>query len=105
MSDFNFYNSENDGYRGGFGDYTDPIPTSGGPVGPESQPPKKKGNGKRIAAALLACVLVGGCAGAGGAALYGRLSGSGNETTIYEQERPQVQTVVNTNKGQVMEPQ
>ena len=27
--DFSFYNSENDGYRGGFGDYTDPIPTSG----------------------------------------------------------------------------
>lgn len=25
-NDFNFYNSENDGYRGGFGDYTDPIP-------------------------------------------------------------------------------
>lgn len=105
MSDFNFYNSENDGYRGGFGDYTDPIPVSGGPVGPQSQPPKKKGNGKRIAAALLACVLVGGCAGVGGAALYGRLSSSGNETTIYEQERPQVQTVVNTNKGQPMEPQ
>ena len=25
MDDFNFYNSENDGYRGGFGDYSDPI--------------------------------------------------------------------------------
>ena len=34
MDDFNFYNSENDGYRGGFGDYSDPIPTSGGPVQP-----------------------------------------------------------------------
>ena len=32
--DFSFYNSENDGYRGGFGDYTDPIPTSGGPDEP-----------------------------------------------------------------------
>ena len=36
-NDFNFYNSENDGYRGGFGDYTDPAPTpgpaaSGGPL-------------------------------------------------------------------------
>ena len=50
--DFSFYNSENDGYRGGFGDYTDPIPTSGGPAHP-SEPPKKKGRGKRIAALLL----------------------------------------------------
>ena len=39
--DFSFYNSENDGYRGGFGDYTDPIPTSGGPAH-SSEPPKKK---------------------------------------------------------------
>ena len=105
MSDFNFYNSENDGYRGGFGDYTDPIPTGGGPVGPEHQPPKKKGNGKRIAALVLVCALVGGGAGVGGAALYSHLSASGSETTIYEEERPQVQTVVNTNKGQPMEPQ
>ena len=28
MDDFNFYNSENDGYRGGFGDYVDPTPSS-----------------------------------------------------------------------------
>ena len=108
MSDFNFYNSENDGYRGGFGDYTDPIPTSGGPVGPEStppQPPKKKGKAARIVALVLVCALVGGGAGVGGAALYSRMSASGNETTIYEEERPQVQTVVNTNKGQPMEPQ
>ena len=108
MSDFNFYNSENDGYRGGFGDYTDPIPTSGGPVGPEStppQPPKKKGKAARIVALVLVCALVGGGAGVGSAALYSRMSASGNETTIYEEERPQVQTVVNTNKGQPMEPQ
>lgn len=39
---FSFYNSENDGYRGGFGDYTDPIPASGGPVDP-GQPPRKRG--------------------------------------------------------------
>ena len=38
MDDFNFYNSENDGYRGGFGDYTDPIPTTGGPAQPEKKP-------------------------------------------------------------------
>ena len=28
MDDFSFYNSENDGYRGGFGDYVDPTPSS-----------------------------------------------------------------------------
>ena len=104
MSDFNFYNSENDGYRGGFGDYTDPIPTSGGPVGPESTPPKK-GNAKRIAALVLVCALVGGGAGVGGAALYGKLTQPESSTTIYEEERPQVQTVVNTNKGQPMTPE
>ena len=48
MDDFNFYNSENDGYRGGFGDYSDPIPTSGGPVQPGQAPNKKGGSGKRI---------------------------------------------------------
>ncbi|MCF2661974.1 S1C family serine protease [Pseudoflavonifractor phocaeensis] len=105
MSDFNFYNSENDGYRGGFGDYTDPIPTSGGPVGPESTPPKKKGNAKRIAALVLVCALVGGGAGVGSAALYGKLTQPESSTTIYEEERPQVQTVVNTNKGQPMTPE
>ena len=26
MDEFNFYNSENDGYRGGFGGYVDPDP-------------------------------------------------------------------------------
>lgn len=104
QNNFSFYNSENDGYRGGFGDYADPIPTSGGPVGPE-QPHKNKGNGKRIAALLLACALVGGGAGVGGAALYGRLTGPDSSTVVYEQERPQVQTVVNNNDGKPMTPE
>ena len=26
MDEFNFYNSENDGYRGSFGSYADPEP-------------------------------------------------------------------------------
>ena len=94
--DFSFYNSENDGYRGGFGDYTDPIPTSGGPAHP-SEPPKKKGRGKRIAALLLACAVVGGGAGVGGAAVYQNLTAP--DTVIYEGERPQVDTMVNTNSG------
>ncbi len=69
MDDFNFYNSENDGYRGGFGDYSDPIPTGGGPVQPGQPPHKKGGGGKRIAALILACAIVGGGAGVVGAAL------------------------------------
>ncbi|MEA4934746.1 MAG: trypsin-like peptidase domain-containing protein [Lawsonibacter sp.] len=105
MSDFNFYNSENDGYRGSFGDYADPIPTQGGPVGTEHKPSKKKGAAKRIAAELLACAVVGGGAGAGGAALYGHIAGLGNATTMYESDRPQVQTVVNSNSGQTMTPE
>ena len=100
--DFSFYNSENDGYRGGFGDYTDPIPTSGGPA-PPSEPPKKKGRGKRIAALLLACAVVGGGAGVGGAAVYQSLTAP--DTVIYEGERPQVDTMVNTNSGQPMTPE
>lgn len=104
MDDFNFYNSENDGYRGGFGDYSDPIPTGGGPVQP-GQAPHKKGGGKRIAALILACAIVGGGAGVGGAALYSHFSGSGS-TTIYEAvEHPQVQTVVNSNSGKAMTPE
>ena len=104
MDDFNFYNSENDGYRGGFGDYSDPIPTGGGPVQP-GQAPHKKGGGKRIAALILACAIVGGGAGVGGAALYSHFNGSGS-TTIYEAvEHPQVQTVVNSNSGKAMTPE
>lgn len=103
-NDFNFYSSENDGYRGGLGGYTDPIPTTGGPAGPEKAPRKKK-TGVRIAALLLACAVVGGGAGAGGAALYGHLAGPSNATTIYQDDRPQVQTVVNSNNGQPMTPE
>ncbi len=105
MNDFNFYSSENDGYRGSFGDYSDPIPTQGGPVGPEHKPSKKKGAGRRIAAILLACAVVGGGAGVGGAALYSHLAGFGTATAIYESDRPQVQTVVNSNSGQTMTPE
>ena len=105
MDDFNFYNSENDGYRGGFGDYSDPIPTSGSPVQPGQAPNKKGGSGKRIAALILACAIVGGGAGVGGAALYGHFNGFGS-TTIYEAvDHPQVQTVVNSNSGKAMTPE
>ncbi len=103
MDEFNFYNSENDGYRGGFGDYTDPAP-GGQPQyqfnQQPGQPPKKKGKARKIIALVLACALVGGGAGVGGAALYGHLTQP--ETVVYEGERPQVQTVVNSNNGQPM---
>ena len=103
MDEFNFYNSENDGYRGGFGDYTDPTPGAQPQYtqpGPSGQPPKKKFAAKKIIALVLVCALVGGGAGVGGAAVYSQLSQP--ETVVYEGERPQVQTVVNSNDGQPM---
>ena len=104
MDDFNFYNSENDGYRGGFGDYVDPAP-AGPPQHSDPQPtgPRKKKRGMRIAALVLACALVGGGAGVGGAALYQNLTQP--DTVIYEGERPQVDTMVNSNSGQPMTPE
>ena len=54
---------------------------------------------------MLACTIAGGGAGVGGAYLYNRLAGPGNTTTIYEEDRPKVQTVLNTNNGQPMTPE
>ncbi len=101
--EFNFYNSENDGYRGGFGSYEDPIPTSGGPA--HEPPRKKKGGAARIIALVLVCALVGGGAGVGGAAVYSRLTHPKQTTVIQEADRPQVETVLNTNSGKPMEPE
>ena len=105
--EFRFYSSENDGYRGGFGDYTDPIPTTGGPV---NEPPKhqKKVGGTRAVALVLCCALAGGSAGVGGAAIYNHLTAQKTEvpsTVIQEQQRPEVETVVNSNNGKVMTPE
>jgi len=102
---FNFYSSENDGYRGGFGDYTDPIPTTGR-ANPFEEPPKKRKKGsKRAIALILACTIAGGAAGVGGAALYAHLTKPEVPTTIVqEQQRPQVEVVVNNNQGQPMTP-
>ncbi len=92
-----FYNSENDGFRGGY----DPM-TMGSPMTPA---PRKRGGAGKVIALLLACVLLGGGAGIGGAALYDRLNApEAPATVIQEEQRPQVQTVVNANKGQVMTP-
>ena len=80
---FNFYNSENQGYQGGFGEYHD-VNQPGQDV---QTPPNDKGFGRKGVALLLACALVGGGAGAGGAALYHSLSGS-STTVVYQSERP-----------------
>ncbi len=99
MNDFDFYNSENDGYRGCYGDYA-----PGGPMMP-NRSPKKRGGAGKVIALVLACVLVGGGAGIGGAALYGKLNAPQvPAAVIQEAERPEVQTVVNTVKGQAMTP-
>ena len=102
-NEFNFYNNENDGYRGGFGEYMDPVPVTPGPEAPQNQKKPGKGFSKKIVALLLACAIVGGGAGVGGAALYQNMSRGG--TVVYEGERPKVQTVVNNNNGEPMTPE
>ena len=107
MDEFNFYNNENDGYRGSLGGYTDPEPTV--PVTPFQtgpQPPKrKKGGAGKALALVLACAIAGGGAGVGGAYLYTRTMAPQPSTSIYEEDRPQVRTVVNSNSGQPMSPE
>ena len=105
MDDFNFYNSENDGYRGGFGDYVDPTPTNQPQYSAPQPggPGKKKNRAARIAALVLACAVVGTGAGAGGAALYQHMTQP--DTVIYEGARPEVDTMVNSNNGQPMTPE
>lgn len=107
-NEFNFYNSENDGYRGGFGDYADPSPAPvPGPVSPGPESPRKRPGRftKRAIALLLACVVVGGAAGAGGAAAYQQITKP--DTVVYQGERPtvDVDTVANSNDGQPMTPE
>lgn len=102
-NEFNFYNNENDGYRGGFGEYMDPVPVTPGPEAPQNQKKPGKGFSKKIVALVLACAIVGGGAGVGGAALYQNMSRGG--TVVYEGERPKIQTVVNNNNGEPMTPE
>ena len=107
-NEFNFYNSENDGYRGGFGDYADPSPAPvPGPAGPGPESPGKRPGRftKRAIALLLACAVVGGAAGVGGAAAYQQFAKP--DTVVYQGERPtvDVDTVANSNDGQPMTPE
>ena len=107
MDEFNFYNSENDGYRGGLGSYEDPEPIiPGTPFQTGMRPQvKKKRGAARVIALVLACTIAGGGAGVGGAYLYNRMAAPQNTTVIQEENRPQVRTVVNTNNGQPMTPE
>ena len=52
--DFHFYSSENDGYRGGLGDYADPTPGQSQPP----RPPRKNSFGKKAVALALTCTLL-----------------------------------------------
>ncbi len=98
--EFSFYNSENDGYRGGFGDYTDPIPTPGGPAHRQRAPKKgaRQAHRRSFWPALLWAAEP-----AWAARRYQSLTAP--DTVIYEGERPQVDTMVNSNGGQPMTPE
>ena len=96
---FHFYNSENDGYRGGFGAYSDPVPTTGGPV----PPPKKKRGAVRAAALILACAVAGGAAGVGGAAAYQHLNAA--PAVIYQSPTPQSTDQANNHSGHPLTPE
>lgn len=96
--DFNFYNSSNNSYQGGFGDYAD-IQPNAQPTPPQSN--RSRDLLKKPVALLLACAIVGGAAGVGGAAAYHKLGGAGT-TVVYESSRTPAQVLVNNNNGQPM---
>jgi len=70
----------------------------------EPEPPKKKSHlGLKIAAACLACALIGGLAGAGGAILGGRLTAG--RTVLYEGARPLGVTTANVQQNEPLTPE
>lgn len=99
-NEYRYYNNENDGYRGEFDGYSNDYHNS-------LRPRKKKNGAGKTVAVILACAVVSGAAGIGGAAFYNEVLANRNEgaTVIQEMDRPQVETVVNTNKGQPMTPE
>ena len=103
-NEYRFYRQDENGYPNGFGGYSQPDHHN--PL--EDTPRKKKrGGGRKAVALVLACAIAGGGAGIGGAAFYNEYLAKKNQqtTVIQEMERPQVETVVNVNKGQPMSPQ
>ena len=111
MNEFNPYNNyhnENGGRPAGFGGYTDPDPVVPAPIfgsGGMQPPQKKKGGAAKVVALVLACAIAGGGAGVGGAYLYSRMAEPRNSVSIYQEERPKVETIVNTNSGKPMTPE
>ena len=103
MDDFQFNNqqNENNSYTGGFGG-TDPAPQ--GPMTPPQSTPEQKKNRSRFIALVLACVVAGGAAGAGGSALYDHFA-PGDKVQVQQGQRPKVETVVNKKEGQVLTPE
>ena len=99
MDDFQLNNqqNENNGYNGG---YTGPE----GPMTPPIRSPQEKKNRSRFIALVLACVVAGGAAGAGGAALYDHFA-PGDKVQVQQGQRPQVETVVDKKEGQVLTPE
>ena len=111
--DFHFYNSENDGYRGGFGDYQEPINMNQSPQ--SGVPKKKKGGAGKTVALILACAIAGGAAGlanglfggGGGAAAYNHFAGVTPRTTtvIYQNAEAPAQSLANNANGGAMTPE
>ena len=98
MDDFQFNDQQNNNvYNGG-------TPGPEGPMTPPPRDPRKNQNRNRFIALVLACVVAGGAAGAGGAALYGHF-GPGDKVQVQQGQRPQVETVVQKKEGQPLTPE
>lgn len=75
------------------------------------KPPRRKKNGAaKVVALVLACTLAGGSAGGWGISLPALLPqpapmAPDHSTTLYEGDRPQVETILNSNSGQPMSPE
>ena len=103
-NEYRFYHNDDHGYPGGYGGYTDPNRTN--PLEDYPHNKKRKGGAGKTVAVVLACAVAGGAAGVGGAAFYNEfLAAKPESTVIQEMERPQVETVVNTNHNQPMSPE
>ena len=102
-NEYRFYHQDDNGYPNGYGGYSEPVHYN--PL--EDTGRRKKGGPGRVIALVLACAIIGGGAGVGGAALCnGYFAGKNQPTTVVqEMQRPVVETVVNVNRDQPMTPQ